>query len=116
MALTISGDSSSDVLPVLVHECLLLVAHAPWPLAALLVCCNPATVLNCCPATGVACRYKQQLDLVVQQKQHERWERLYIDRVQYKKLTTVGVSAAGNTVQFDLTFASQTNLFVPSFE
>eukprot|EP00878_Enallax_costatus_P027104 GHUV01029150.1.p1 GENE.GHUV01029150.1~~GHUV01029150.1.p1 ORF type:complete len:553 (+),score=288.07 GHUV01029150.1:285-1943(+) len=33
-------------------------------------------------------KYKQQLDLVVQQKQHERWERLYIERVQYKKLAT----------------------------
>jgi hypothetical protein len=38
------------------------------------------------------CRYKQTLDLQVQQRQHEKWERLFIERVQYKK--TVAVSCA----------------------
>jgi hypothetical protein len=43
-------------------------------------------LLLCC------CRYKQTLDLQVQQRQHEKWERLFIERVQYKK--TVAVSGA----------------------
>jgi hypothetical protein len=34
-------------------------------------------------------RYKQTLDLQVQQRQHEKWERLFIERVQYKKVVAV---------------------------
>jgi hypothetical protein len=37
-------------------------------------------------------RYKQTLDLQVQQRQHEKWERLFIERVQYKKVVAVSVA------------------------
>lgn len=36
-----------------------------------------------------SCRYKLQLDHALQHKQHEKWERLFIERVQYKKVSAV---------------------------
>jgi len=38
---------------------------------------------------GCVCRYKQTLDMGVQQRQHERWDRLVTERVQYKRVVAV---------------------------